>query len=138
MSDGKFKFSLVSPEKILVDEDVKMVTVSGTEGDFGLLVDHAPILSSLKDGVIVINIDDDHKEEIFVAGGFVDMNNNICTILAEDAINIKDIDISKLQKEKEILQEKLNMIKEGEDIFVEKQELKRKLYLAEQKISLAA
>ena len=138
MSDGKFKFSLVSPEKILVDEDVKMVTVPGSEGDFGLLVDHAPILSSLKDGVIVINIDDDHKEEIFVAGGFADMNDNICTILAEDAINVKDIDKEELTKQKEILQEKLNMLADGEELFVEKQELKRKLCLLEQKLSLVA
>ena len=138
MSENTFHFSLVSPEKVLLSEEVRMVTVPGTEGEFGVLRDHAPILSSLKDGVVVVEQEDGEAQRVFIAGGFADMNDNICTLLAEDAVKIEDIDKIALEKEREVLNEKLSMLSDGEEVSQEKEQLERALSIAEQKLSLAS
>ncbi len=138
MSENTFHFSLVSPEKILLSEQVTMVTVPGTDGEFGVLFNHAPILSSLKDGVVTIVNDNNETKRIFVAGGFTDMNENTCTLLAQDAINISDINKVKLENEQEIILEKLNMIENNEDIKQNKHQLNRQLDIIKQKLALIA
>lgn len=137
MTENTFQFSLVSPEKILMSGDVRMVTVPGSEGEFGVLAHHAPILSSLKDGIVTVEMDDGASERIFVAGGFADMNENICTILAEDAVNVNEIDVVALEKQREVLNEKLDMLSSGEEVDSEKAQMERELGIVEQKLSLA-
>ena len=89
-----FSFELVSPEKLLLSDDVTMVVVPGTEGDFGVLVGHAPLISSLRPGVIDTYNGDTVEKRIFVAGGFAEVTAERCTVLAEDAVPVEDIDAS--------------------------------------------
>jgi len=89
---GKVKFELVSPEKILVSEDVDMVVVPGTEGYFGVLPGHAPLISSIRPGTIDVYEGKVIAERIFVAGGFAEVTNKRCTVLADEAIRLAAID----------------------------------------------
>ncbi len=85
-------FELVSPEKLLLSEDVEMVVVPGAEGDFGVLIGHAPMISTLRPGVIRTYAGDNVDKRIFVAGGFAEVTGERCTVLAEEAMPVDDID----------------------------------------------
>ena len=87
-----FTFDLVSPEKLLLSEDVEMVVVPGAEGDFGVLVGHAPLISALRPGVIDTYSGTSVDKRIFVAGGFAEVTGERCTVLAEEAVPVSDID----------------------------------------------
>ena len=77
-------FELVTPEKLLRSEDVHMVVVPGTEGEFGVLEGHAPFMSTVKDGVLkVYRTENGAPEEIVVSGGFAEVGANGLTVLAE-------------------------------------------------------
>ena len=81
----KVQFDLVSPERVLVSEAVDMVVVPGSEGDFGVLPGHAPIMALLRPGVITTYEGDRPAKRIFVAGGFAEANPNGVIVLAETA-----------------------------------------------------
>jgi F-type H+-transporting ATPase subunit epsilon len=87
-----FTFDLVSPEKLLLSEDVEMVVVPGAEGDFGVLIGHAPLISALRPGVIGTYTGNTVDKRIFVAGGFAEVTGERCTVLAEEAVPVEDID----------------------------------------------
>jgi len=88
----KVQFELVSPEKLLVSRAVEMVVVPGAEGDFGVLPDHAPLISTVRPGVIEIYEGGQVVEQIFVAGGFAEVTGERCTVLADQATPVKEID----------------------------------------------
>ena len=84
---GKLKLDFVTPERLLYSKDVEQVIVPGSEGEFTILSDHSPIISSLKPGYIKIYEDlSDEPTTYFVTDGFVDMASNQLTILAQSAI----------------------------------------------------
>jgi F-type H+-transporting ATPase subunit epsilon len=84
-------FELVSPAKLLLSRGVEMVVVPGAEGDFGVLPRHAPMLSTLRPGVIAIYENGVAIEKLFVADGFADVNETSCTVLAEEATPVSEI-----------------------------------------------
>ena len=84
-------FEMVSPEKLLLSEEVTSVTVPGTEGDFTVFAQHAPVLSTMRPGVVDVQ-KDSGEERIFVRGGFAEVNPGGLTILAEEAIPMAELD----------------------------------------------
>jgi F-type H+-transporting ATPase subunit epsilon len=92
MAEGKVEFELVSPEKLLLSEPVEMVVVPGEEGDFGVLHQHAPFISAVRPGVIKVYNGGKVTEQIFVSGGFAEVTPARCTVLAEQAVAVADID----------------------------------------------
>jgi F-type H+-transporting ATPase subunit epsilon len=92
MAEGKVSFELVSPERLLLSEEVDMVEVPGEEGDFGVLARHAPLISTLRPGVIKVHDGGSVTQRIFVAGGFAEVTPTRCTVLAEEALPIGEID----------------------------------------------
>ncbi len=86
------QFELVTPERLLLSEQVEMVVVPGSEGLFGVLPRHAPFLSTLKPGVLEVYEGGKVKERIFVAGGFAEVTPERLTVLAERAVLVADID----------------------------------------------
>jgi F-type H+-transporting ATPase subunit epsilon len=77
-------FELVTPEKLIRSEDVYMVTVPGTEGDFGVLEGHAPLMATIRDGALLIQRSDrGEPEAITIRGGFAEVNARGLTVLAE-------------------------------------------------------
>jgi F-type H+-transporting ATPase subunit epsilon len=104
----KVQFELVSPERLLVSRDVEMVVVPGSEGDFGVLPDHAPLISTVRPGVIDIYDDGTTiSDRIFVSGGFAEVTGERCTVLAEEAVPLKDLDRATVQRELEALEGEL-------------------------------
>jgi F-type H+-transporting ATPase subunit epsilon len=79
-------FELVTPEKLVRSEDVYMVVVPGSEGDFGVLAGHAPVMTTLKDAELAVyRTAGAEPERIRVSGGFAEVGNNGLTVLAESA-----------------------------------------------------
>ena len=77
-------FELVTPEKLVRSEDVHMVVVPGTEGDFGVLEGHAPVMSTIRDGELAVyRAFPGEPERIPVRGGFAEVNEKGLTVLAE-------------------------------------------------------
>jgi|SRR3974390_1133046 len=107
----KFSFDLVSPEKLLLSELVDMVTVPGREGDFGVLAGHAPVISSLRPGVIEVKGGTQGDQRYFVLGGFAEVTPAKLTVLAEDVMEMSAVDANELEvrirdAEEDILQAK--------------------------------
>ena len=88
-------FELVSPERLLVSRDVYMVVVPGSEGDFGVLPGHAPLMSTIRPGSIAIYPTgmNDVPERIFIDGGFAEVSATGLTILAESATPVGELDV---------------------------------------------
>ena len=85
-------FELVSPERLLLSVPVEMVVVPGAEGDFGVLVGHAPMITGVRTGVISTYDGGRVDRRIFVAGGFAEVTPERCTVLAEEAVLLDDAD----------------------------------------------
>lgn len=125
MAEDKVEFELVSPERLLISEPVEMVVVPGEEGDFGVLPQHAPLIAMVRPGVIQVHEGNRIKERIFVAGGFAEVTPARCTVLAEQAMPVAEIDRAKVDAE----------LKEArEDLADAKDEAARKA--AEQRIAV--
>ncbi len=86
------EFELVSPERLLLSRPVDMVVVPGGDGDFAVLPGHALLMSTVRSGVIEMYEGDTISTRIFVAGGFAEVTAERCTVLAEEAIPLDDID----------------------------------------------
>ena len=93
---GKITFELVSPERLLLSQQVDMVVVPGSEGFFGVLIGHTPLISTLKPGVIDVYDGGKIVERIFVVGGFAEATPDRCVVLAETAIPVGEIDRSRV------------------------------------------
>jgi F-type H+-transporting ATPase subunit epsilon len=84
-------FELVSPAKLLFSGEVASVQLPGTDGDMTILPGHAPVLSTLRPGVVVIEKDSGPAEKMYVRGGFAEVNAQGLTLLAETAIPLADL-----------------------------------------------
>lgn len=85
-------FELVSPEALVLSGDALEATVPGSEGEFGILPQHAPYISTLKPGILTVKMADGATHEIFVRGGFAEAGPDALTVLAEEATAVADID----------------------------------------------
>lgn len=95
---GTFKFELVSPERILMSEDVEQVVLPGGDGDFAVLAGHAPVISTLRAGVLDVTTPGGRKQ-IFVKGGFAEVEPDRLTILAEKAYELADFSPDRIAAE---------------------------------------
>lgn len=97
MSD-KVEFELVSPERLLVSESVEMVVLPGAEGDFGVLPGHAATVSSIRPGVLAVFDNGSVTSRVFVAGGFAEVTPERCTVLADAAVPLEELDRAEIEK----------------------------------------
>ena len=86
-----FKFELVSPEDLLLSQDVQQVLVPGTEGNFTVMPGHAPMLSTMRPGVIDVTDEAGNEERIYVRGGVAEVNPNGLIVLAEEAVPLAEL-----------------------------------------------
>jgi F-type H+-transporting ATPase subunit epsilon len=91
-----FKFELVSPERLLVSGEVEQVLVPGAEGDMTVLAHHAPVLTTLKPGLLEIGYPGGESQRYFIRGGFAEVNPAGLTVLAETAIDLVELDAAQL------------------------------------------
>ncbi|WP_372397519.1 F0F1 ATP synthase subunit epsilon [Azospirillum sp. HJ39] len=104
----KVEFELVSPEKLLKSQPVDMVVVPGSEGDFGVLAGHSPMISTVRPGVIDVYEGDRIVDRVFVAGGFAEVTEARCTVLAEEAVALADLNRGAVEQQIKDLSEDLD------------------------------
>ncbi|WP_395646607.1 F0F1 ATP synthase subunit epsilon [Terricaulis sp.] len=100
----KLHFALVSPERELFNGEVDHVVVPGSEGEFGVSPNHAPVMAVIKPGALKV-MTDGATRKIFVNGGFADVTPEGLTVLAEEAVDLAEIDPAKLEQELKDAQE---------------------------------
>lgn len=104
---GNIRFEVVTPEKVVVDEEARIVAAPGVLGEFGVLVGHTPFLTPLKTGVIHYTDANGTERFVFVSGGFAETLPHKITVLAESAERRKDIDIDRAKAAMERAQQRL-------------------------------
>jgi F-type H+-transporting ATPase subunit epsilon len=95
--DHKFEFELVSPERLLLSEAVDMAVIPGSEGDFGVLAGHSLLIATLRPGVIDVYQGEQITNSLFVAGGFAEVTGSRCTVLADEAIPLSEINATAVE-----------------------------------------
>ncbi|MGO8672299.1 MAG: F0F1 ATP synthase subunit epsilon [Capsulimonadaceae bacterium] len=96
---ASFHFELVSPNKLMFSGPAESVLVPGSEGDFVVLKDHAPVMASLRPGVVTFEEAQGKQTRIFVRGGFADVSASGLILLAETAIPAGELDAAHLDQE---------------------------------------
>lgn len=94
----KLHFDLVSPERLLISAEVDQVDVPGSEGDFGVMANHAPVMTTLRPGVLTIQSPGKAGEKYFVRGGFAEVTLGGLTVLAEEAMPLAELDSAALDQ----------------------------------------
>lgn len=92
---------LVSPERLVASEVTEMAVIPGSEGEMGVMANHAPVISSLKPGIIRLYDGGQITKRYFVAGGFAEINPAGVTILAEEAVDMATVE--KLEAEERVV-----------------------------------
>lgn len=101
------RFTLVSPEKTLFDQDVSMVVIPGTEGDIGILPNHAPFLTLLRPGVVSVYEGDKAFLRLFIDGGFCEVTPERCTALVTTGTPLEALNKATLEMEiKQLIEER--------------------------------
>lgn len=95
---AKLHFDLVSPERLLISAEVDQVDVPGSEGDFGVMANHAPVMTTLRPGVLTIQSPGKAGEKYFVRGGFAEVTLGGLTVLAEEAMPLAELDSAALDQ----------------------------------------
>jgi F-type H+-transporting ATPase subunit epsilon len=101
------KLQVVTPEKIVVNEDARIVMAPGTLGQFGVLAGHTPFLTSLKMGVLLYQDSQGKERYVFLSGGFAEALPDKVTVLAQSAERRKDIDVERAKAALERAQKRL-------------------------------
>ena len=119
---NKLHFSLVSPARELFSGEVDHVIAPGSEGEFGVLVNHAPFMTTLKNGVVRVLEGNEVKMRIFVRGGFADVTPDGLTILAEEARMLDKLKVEDVQKELDETHLKIQSLDKGDSAKLTLQE----------------
>ena len=114
--ENTLHFELVSPERLLMDMAVSAVLVPGAEGDFMVLPNHAPVMSTIRPGVLdVYEGSNKTPERVFIRGGFAEVTPGTLVILAEEAVPVKKLSKSNLKQKITDAREDLEDAKNDED-----------------------
>jgi len=126
------EFELVSPERLLRSEQVEMVVVPGTEGNFGVLPGHSLLISTIRPGLIEIYEGGKVKDRIFIAGGFAEVTGERCTVLAGEAVALPDLNRAALEGEARELEARLNSTQNDD----ERSQARRQLAVVDAKLAV--
>ena len=124
--ENNFKLEIISPEKVILSENVDMVTIPSYEGDMSILKDHISIITFLRPGLITVKINDTNSEIFFAEDGTVEFFNNTLILLSASAINLKDIS-------KEFLE---NLTKQSEEKLAKENITDQDRYILNHKIDI--
>jgi F-type H+-transporting ATPase subunit epsilon len=109
-----FRFELVSPSRLVHSGEVDEVIVPGDDGEFGVLADHAPFVSTLKPGILTVRSGNEQKR-LYVRDGFAEVNPKGLTVLAEVAVPVEEVSASDMASEIEEAERALAEAKEGSE-----------------------
>ena len=108
---GTFKFELVSPERILLSVDADQVVVPGADGDFAVLAGHAPVIATLRPGVLDVTAGGS-KRRLFVKSGFAEVDPSRLTVLAQKAYDVEDMTPAIVAEELKVAESELAAAKD--------------------------
>jgi len=129
-----FNIVIVTPHEVIYKGEADFIKLRTVAGDMGILANHAPLVSEIALGEMIIRAEDKSEECFYISGGFLEISRDKTLVLADDAINIKEIDIVKAKREAEVLRAQKDKIQEERDLVqVEKalQESLMKVQLAQ-------
>lgn len=124
-------FELVSPERLLMDAEVDSVVVPGSEGDFMVLPRHAPVMTTIRPGVIEVASDESGELRLFIRGGFAEVTPKGLVILAEEAVDLADLSREELEQRLKNAEEDLEDAESDEDRHLASVEIKQLTQLIE-------
>ena len=104
---AKFAFRLVMPERELLATEADMVVVPGSEGDFGVLHGHAPLISTVRPGVLEVIQGSKAEQRFLVVGGFAEVTPERCTVLADEAVPFESVTAEQLADREKRAQDEL-------------------------------
>ncbi|WP_054693590.1 F0F1 ATP synthase subunit epsilon [Syntrophomonas palmitatica] len=107
MADNTFMVEIVTPEEILFRDEVQFLVAPGTEGELGILRNHAPLVGALKIGVLRYKDQNGTQKKMAVSGGFMEVVDNVARVLAETAEHGEDIDILRAKAARERAEKRL-------------------------------
>lgn len=113
---------IVTPSKSVFKGDIKSITVPGTKGSFQILINHAPIVSSLEVGHIKVELPDNTSQNYATGGGTIEVNNNKILLLADSIEKVEEIDVERAMSAKERAEERLARRNTDKDIDVQRAE----------------
>ena len=117
--NNKINFDFVSPEASIVSSEVEMVLIPGIDGDAGILPNHSPFMTTLRQGIVEVTFEEGNVKKYLVEGGFADITQDKMTILAENSLNLSDSDSNTLKNEIDIINEKLVSAVDNEKILLD-------------------
>jgi F-type H+-transporting ATPase subunit epsilon len=112
---ANFRFELVSPEKLLFSGEVEQVDVPGVEGDFGVLAEHAPMVTTLRPGILTVHAAGG-EQKIVVLGGFAEVSGQGLTVLADVAEAVEDFDRTMIATRISELESRIAKTEAGSDL----------------------
>jgi F-type H+-transporting ATPase subunit epsilon len=108
----RVEFELVTPERLMLSEMVEMVVVPGTEGNFGVLPGHAPLISTIRPGIIEIYQGQTITRRIFIVSGTAEVTPERCTVLADEAVSPDSLDRGSIEADLRIVEGNLPSLRE--------------------------
>ncbi|WP_455487864.1 F0F1 ATP synthase subunit epsilon [Haemophilus sp.] len=109
-----FNLTIVSAERKIFEGEVKQIQATGVEGELGILPGHTPLLTAIKPGIVKFTLQDGNEEVIYVSGGFLEVQPNIVTVLADVAIRGSELDADRIREAKHKAEE--NIVSHASDV----------------------
>ncbi|WP_118801207.1 F0F1 ATP synthase subunit epsilon [Haemophilus haemolyticus] len=109
-----FNLTIVSAELKIFEGEVKQIQATGVEGELGILPGHTPLLTAIKPGIVKFTLKDGNEEVIYVSGGFLEVQPNIVTVLADVAIRGNELDADRIREAKRKAEE--NIVSHASDV----------------------
>jgi len=110
-----YKFDLVSPERLLVSQEIESVVIPGTEGEMTVMANHAPVMATVKPGVVTVKPVSGPEQKFVVFGGFADILPDVCTLLAEAALPAAEVSRDDLSRRIEETKAELADVRNDDD-----------------------
>ncbi len=130
--ENKTKLDVITPTQTMINEEVEMVVVPGSEGHFGVLPLHAHTLSTLDRGIVTVYENNDVSNEIIIDGGIADVTPQGCSILVERAEIVKSLDKNEIEKKYQFHKDKENSFENPIEEKANNDELKWLEFVLEQ------
>ena len=109
-----FNLTIVSAERNIFEGEVKQIQATGVEGELGILPGHTPLLTAIKPGIVKFILQDGNEDVIYVSGGFLEVQPNIVTVLADVAIRGSELDADRIREAKRKAEE--NIVSHASDV----------------------
>lgn len=110
-----FRFDLVSPEKLLASGEATTAVLPATNGDMGVMGSHAPVMTTLRTGLLAITLADGTTQEFFVRGGFADITPEAVTVLAEHSVPRGELTPELIAEQRRLGEQELEAAEGGDD-----------------------